>query len=295
MIDRSGILVFGGTGQVGRALARLEPRARLLGRTEAPLDDPDALVRAIARAAPVSAIVNAAAWTAVDAAEDHPGAAARANADAPGVIGREAARLGLPMVHLSTDYVFDGSGSRPWRPEDAPAPLGVYGATKRAGEEAVLASGAPAVILRTSWVFSAHGTNFVRTMLRLSETRDRLRVVSDQIGGPTSAAAIADATLRILDGLAAGARPGIYHFSGAPDTNWADFARAIFRRAGRTVTVTDIAAADYPTRARRPLNSRLDCSTTRDVFGIARPDWRADLDAVLAELDRIQTAGSVTR
>jgi dTDP-4-dehydrorhamnose reductase len=188
-------------------------------------------------------------------------------------------------VHVSTDYVFDGSGERPWRPDDPVGPLGAYGRTKLAGERAVAAAGGPHAILRTSWVFSAHGTNFVKTMLRLGAERPALRIVADQIGGPTPASAIAAACHRIAGALAQ--QPdlsGIYHFAGAPDTSWAGFARAIFAEAGMTVAVEDIPSSDYPTPARRPGNSRLDCTATMNAFGLPRPDWQEALREVVAAL-----------
>ncbi len=278
------LLVFGKTGQVATELARAAAGidARFLGRETADFTDPLACAAAVDDC---DAVVIAAAWTAVDRAEDHADEARAVNADTPGAIARAAAARGVPLVHISTDYVFDGSGDRPWRPGDATGPLGIYGATKLAGEDAVRAAGGIHAILRTSWVFSAQGTNFVRTMLRLSETRDSLTIVGDQIGGPTPAGDIAAACLRIAGALADDpAKTGTYHFSGAPETSWAGFAREIFAQAGRDVAVTDISTADYPTPARRPLNSRLDCSATEAAFGLARPDWRAGLGRVLAEL-----------
>lgn len=277
-------LVFGRTGQVATELGRLMPGARFLGRAEADLADPAACAAAIRAHAP-EVVINAAAWTAVDAAEAGEAAARVVNADAPAAMARAAATRGLPILHLSSDYVFDGSGDRPWRPADRPAPLSAYGRTKLAGEEGVRAAGGAHLILRTSWVFSAHGTNFVKTMLRLSESRDRLGVVADQTGGPTPAAAIADALLAIAAAFAAGrGAGGTFHLSGRPDTSWADFARAIFAAAGRRVTVDDIATAAWPTPARRPANSRLDCTSLAASYGIARPDWRDGLADVLAEL-----------
>ncbi len=281
------VLVFGSTGQVATELRALAPAAVFLGRAEANLEDPAACAAAIRAQAP-DAVINAAAWTAVDAAEEHMAAAFRVNAEAPGAMAEAAAVLGIPFVHISTDYVFDGSGSAPWRPGDATGPLGAYGASKLAGEAAIRAAGGTHAILRTSWVFSAHGKNFVKTMLALSETRDALTVVDDQTGGPTPARAIAAACLRIAEALAADpGKSGIYHFSGTPDATWADFARAIFAEAGRTVAVTGIPKRDYPTPAPRPLNSRLDCSATEAAFGIPRPDWRAGLLDVLHELKAI--------
>lgn len=280
-----GLLVFGRTGQVARELARLAPGARFLGREEADLTQPEACAAAILSARP-RAVINAAAWTAVDKAEIEADAARLVNAAAPGAMARACASLGIPFLHVSTDYVFDGSGERPWREDDATGPLGVYGATKLAGEQAIAAAGGHWALLRTSWVFSAHGANFVRTMLRLGAERPRLTIVADQTGGPTPAADIAAALLamaREMEGDAT--KGGLYHFAGAPDVTWAGFAREIFRQAGLGTQVVDIATADYPTPARRPANSRLDCTRIARDFGIARPDWRAGLAAVLAELE----------
>jgi dTDP-4-dehydrorhamnose reductase len=278
------LLVFGTTGQVARELRRRAPDALYLGRDTADLSDPAACAAAIA-AHPCDAVINAAAWTAVDKAEAEEAAATVVNGAAPAAMARAAAERGVPFLHMSTDYVFDGSGNRPWHSDDPTGPLGAYGRSKLAGEHGIHAAGGRFAILRTSWVFSAHGTNFVRTMLRLSETREVLSVVSDQIGGPTPAADIAAALLDIARLLARGdGAPGTYHFAGAPDVSWADFAREIFRQAGRAVTVLDIPTEAYPTPARRPHNSRLSCSTTEIVFGIPRPDWRAGLAGVLTDL-----------
>lgn len=278
------LLVFGRTGQVATELRALAPEARFLGREEADLEDPAACAAAIRAAAP-EAVINAAAWTAVDAAEEHRDAAFRVNAEAPAAMAAAARAVGIPLVQISTDYVFDGSGAAPRRPGDATGPLGVYGASKLAGEEAVRAAGGPHAILRTSWVFSAHGRNFVKTMLALSAARDALTVVGDQHGGPTPARAIAEACLGIARQLSAmPEKSGTYHYAGAPDTSWAGFARAIFAEAGRGVAVTEIPTSAYPTPAARPLNSRLDCSATEAAFGLARPDWRAALRETLDDL-----------
>jgi len=278
------VLVFGKSGQVATELQR-HPDVLALGRDAADLSDAEACAAAI-RAHRPKAVINAAAYTAVDRAESEEAQAFRVNAEAPAAMARACAALGVPFVTISTDYVFDGAGTEPFAPDAPTGPLGAYGRSKLAGEEAVRAAGGAQAILRTSWVFSAHGANFVKTMLRLSETRDTLNVVSDQIGGPTPARAIAEACLRMAAQLAhdPGAS-GTYHFAGAPDTSWADFAREIFARAGRTTTVTPIPTTDYPTPACRPLNSRLDCRTTEAVFGIARPDWRRALTQTLTELD----------
>lgn len=278
------LLVFGQSGQVARELQRLAPDATYLGRDKADLSDPAACAAAIEAAAPV-AVINAAAYTAVDKAEDEEARALVINGEAPGAMAAACAALGVPLVHISTDYVFEGGGEAPWSPTDAPSPQNAYGRTKLAGEDAVRASGAAYGILRTSWVVSAHGGNFVKTMLRLSETMDALKIVNDQIGGPTPAADIAAACLSMAEQLQGDpGKSGTYHFSGAPAVSWADFAAGIFARAGRDVAITGIPSADYPTPATRPLNSRMDCAATETVFGIPRPDWGAGLDAILSEL-----------
>jgi len=229
-------------------------------------------------------VINAAAYTAVDRAETEEALAQTVNGAAPAAMAKAAARRGLPFLQISTDYVFDGAGTAPRKPGDPVAPLGAYGRSKLAGEAGVREAGGTHVILRTSWVFSAHGTNFVKTMLRLAESRDKLTVVADQVGGPTPAAAIADALFAMAKGLAVDpGLSGTYHFSGAPDVSWADFAREIFRQSGRATLVEDIPSAAYPTPARRPANSRLDCASLA-AFGLARPDWRAHLSDILTEL-----------
>ena len=277
------VLVFGTSGQVGIELAGLE-NVRSLSRAQADLSDPEACAQAI-RAADCTAVINAAAYTAVDKAEEDEAAALLVNADAPAAMARAAAEKGVPFVHISTDYVFGGAGDAPFRPSDRTGPLGAYGRTKLAGEDAVRSAGGVHAILRTSWVFSAHGNNFVKTMLRLAESRDHLTVVGDQHGGPTPARAIAEACHAIAHQLADDPeKSGTYHFSGAPDTTWAGFARAVFEEAGEAVTVEDIPTSAYPTPAARPLNSRMDCSATEATFGIARPDWRSDLAQVIAQL-----------
>lgn len=277
------ILVFGKTGQVATEL-RKQANVTALGRADADLSNPDACARTIRDYAP-QAVVNAAAYTAVDRAEEEEELATTINGDAPGAMAMACAALGIPLVHISTDYVFDGSGTRPWQPDDPTAPLGAYGRSKLVGEGAVRASGATHAILRTSWVFSAHGNNFVKAMLRLGAERDRLSIVADQIGGPTPAADIAAACLSIAHQLhAAPTLSGTYHFSGAPDTSWADFARAIFAEANLQAGVEDIPSSAYPTPAARPENSRMDCSTTAMTFAIPRPDWRIGLKDVIEDL-----------
>ena len=282
------VLVFGQTGQVARALVRQADAAGIslvsLGRADADLTDPASCAAVLAeRIAGVDVVINAAAYTAVDKAESDRDVAFAVNALAPTAMAQVAA--GKPFLHISTDYVFDGSGVDPWQVDAPTGPLGVYGASKLAGEHGVRAAGGVHAILRTSWVFSADGANFVKTMLRLGATRDRLTVVADQFGGPTPAAAIADALLRMAQDLREGrGQSGTYHFAGTPDVSWADFAREIFAQSEMAVDVVGIPTADYPTPARRPANSRLDCSTLQAVFGIARPDWRQGLATVLADL-----------
>lgn len=284
------LLVFGQSGQVAQELARRLPAdmtAVFLGREKADLSDPAACAAAVA-AHPVDAVINAAAWTAVDKAESEEAAAMVVNGDAPGAMARACTAKGVPFLHISTDYVFDGQGTAPFAPTDPVAPQNAYGRSKLAGEIAVRDSGARHVILRTSWVVSAHGANFVKTMLRLGASRESLTVVADQIGGPTPAAAIAEALITIARTMGQGATPphpgGTYHFSGVPDTSWADFARAIMAEAGLACAITDIPSRDYPTPATRPLNSRMDCATLTRDFGIPRPDWRKGLADIVQEL-----------
>ena len=280
------LLVFGQTGQVARELARRVPKdvqAVFLSRDQANLLDPAACAKAIA-VEDADAVINAAAWTAVDLAEVEEAAATVVNGDAPAAMARACAARGLPFLHLSSDYVFDGMGHQPFAVDHATGPLAAYGRSKLAGELGVRAAGGTHVILRTSWVFSAHGANFVKTMRRLGAGRENLNVVADQIGGPTPAAAIADAVFVVACAMVNGAAGGTYHFSGAPDVSWAGFAREIMQRAGFGCQVNDIPTTAYPTPAKRPLNSRLYCDSFARDFGIAQPDWRAALDDVVQEL-----------
>jgi dTDP-4-dehydrorhamnose reductase len=276
------ILVFGRTGQVATELQR-QAEVIALGREQADLSRPETCAAAIEAATP-QAVINAAAWTAVDHAEEHEALATIVNAEAPGAMARACARRGIPFLHISTDYAFDGSGEAPWRESDPARPQNAYGRSKLAGEEAVRAAGGEHAILRTSWVFSAHGQNFVKTMLRLSETRDTLDIVDDQVGCPTPAADIAATLLTMARAMAEGQGGGTYHYGGQPPVSWKDLARETFRLAGRDVRVAGIPSSAYPTPARRPLNSRLCCATIVTEFGIAPPDWKAGLARVLGEL-----------
>ena len=277
------ILVFGETGQLARELAADET-VTCLGRDQADLSHPAACAAAIRQAQP-QAVINAAAYTAVDKAESDEALASVINGAAPGAMAATCADMGIPFVTVSTDYVFDGSGTAPWQPGDATGPLNAYGCSKLAGEEAVRAAGGAYAILRTSWVVSAHGNNFVKTMLRLGRERDRLTIVADQIGAPTPARDIAAACLAMARQLAEDAgKSGTYHLQGAPETSWADVARAIFAEANITCQVEDIPTTAYPTPAARPLNSRLDCASLEQAFGILQPDWRLGLRDILKDL-----------
>jgi dTDP-4-dehydrorhamnose reductase len=284
------LLVFGTTGQVATELRRHCPQdveIRQLGRAEADLSDPVACAALIA-GTDADVVINAAAYTAVDRAETEQALALTVNGTSPAVMAQAAAARGIPFLHISTDYVFDGTGTDPWQPNMPTAPLGAYGRTKLVGEQGVAGAGGAYAILRTSWVFSAHGSNFVKTMLRLGRDRPALRVVEDQIGGPTAASDIATTLLRIAARFHAGTGPsGIYHYAGQPDVSWADFAREIFRQTGLDVAVTGIPATEYPTPALRPGNSRMDCTSLERAFGIVRPDWRISLGAVLQELKEV--------
>jgi dTDP-4-dehydrorhamnose reductase len=277
------ILIFGETGQLARELAADET-VTCLGREQADLSHPAACAAAIRQAQP-QAVINAAAYTAVDKAESEEALASVINGAAPGAMAATCADMGIPFVTVSTDYVFDGSGTAPWQPGDATGPLNAYGRSKLAGEEAVRAAGGAYAILRTSWVVSAHGNNFVKTMLRLGRERDRLTIVADQIGAPTPARDIAAACLAMARQLAEDAgKSGTYHLQGAPETSWADVARAIFAEANITCQVEDIPTTAYPTPATRPLNSRLDCASLEQAFGILQPDWRLGLRDILKDL-----------
>lgn len=295
MAEHVPLVVFGKRGQVARELAARAPDALFLDRSAADLSDPEACAAVIRDHAPAG-VINAAAYTAVDRAEAEPALAQAVNGDAPGAMARACAQIGVPFVHISTDYVFDGTGVAAARgPGDATAPCGVYGRTKLAGERAVTAAGGAHVILRTSWVFSAHGSNFLQTMLQLGSDHSRLTVVADQVGGPTPAGDIAATCLQVLDIVRKNPeKSGIYHYSGAPDVSWADFARAIFACAGMAVTVEAAETATYEAewraknpdkpRATRPLNSRLDCSTLEAEFDISRPDWQAAVKEIVRQL-----------
>jgi dTDP-4-dehydrorhamnose reductase len=279
------ILVTGARGQLGAELApALAPLGRVVAVDRALLDlaDADALVRVVREIAPAW-IVNAAAYTAVDRAETERDTAFAINARAPGILAEEAKRLGAILVHYSTDYVFDGTRDVPYDETCAPNPLNVYGASKLAGEQAVAASGAAALTLRTSWVYGLRGSNFLLTIRRLAAERNVLRIVDDQVGTPNWTRALAEATASIVaQGRAEVAeRAGLYHMSAAGQTSWHGFARAIIGDVPRP-DVVPIASADYPTPALRPAYGVLATSRLRESFGIVLPEWRALLHRCLA-------------
>ena len=272
------ILLLGSKGQVGRELARsLAPLGHVtaLDRTQLDITDGDKIAAAV-RAASPNVIVNAAAYTAVDRAESERDLAFSVNAAAPGVLAAQAAKLGALFVHYSTDYVFDGTKAGPYREDDPPHPLNIYGASKLAGERAIAATGCRHLILRTSWVYGPHGSNFMRTILRAARERPELRVVDDQVGAPTTSLAIARATAEVLRHPA----EGLYHMSAAGQTSWCGFARAILSRAGIRTPVVAIRSEEYPTAARRPRNSLLDNSRLREAFGVSLAPWEEGLAEV---------------
>lgn len=306
------LLILGANGQLGRELTvALSPLGEIHvatrdGRTAsgrdahaADLTRPEQLMAAVREVRP-DVVVNAAAYTAVDRAEEEPETAHRVNAEAPGVLAEEAIKAGALLVHYSTDYVFgERTGSaRPWRESDPTAPLNVYGSTKLAGEEAIRASGCPHLILRTSWLYAGHGHNFLRTMLRLAAERDELRIVDDQTGSPTWTRPLAAATAAVLarspadapPAEAIAARSGTYHLAAAGATTWRDYAIELFR-AARVLdllpsepAVAAVSTVEFAALAPRPHYSVLDCEAIRETFGVRLPDWRRSLGDCIAEL-----------
>jgi dTDP-4-dehydrorhamnose reductase len=291
-------LLLGRNGQVGFELRRALAPLGEVAAFDFPACDltvPDS-IRGIINAVAPQVIINAAAYTAVDTAESSPQLARAINAVAPGIIGAEAKKIGARVVHYSTDYVYDGTKTTPYLEGDVTNPLGVYGLTKRDGDVALVESGADHFIFRTSWVFGAHGANFVKTVLRLGAEREKLNVVADQIGAPTSAALLADTTALALAQLrwrdAADVPSGVYHLAAGGETSWHGFAQAILQGAvSRRLTlklkreaVHAIATSEYPLPAKRPMNSRLDTTRFRKTFGLTLPHWQAGLDHVLDQM-----------
>ena len=289
------IVVTGRSGQIAQSLVERGPGANnevvTLARPAIDLAQPSDLADVLDALRP-EAVVNAAAYTAVDLAESEPGLAHQVNAKGAEAVARAAARLRIPVVHLSTDYVFDGALDRPYCEDDEPGPINVYGSSKLRGEKLVAAANSDHAILRTSWVYSPFGKNFVRTMLSLAASRREIAVVGDQLGAPTSAFDIADGIFSVLRNLIE--RPGdpairgVFHMTGDGETNWAEFAIAIFAASatnnGPFSRVRSIASSDYPSKARRPLNSRLDNSRLAGSHGVRLPPWRTSLPAMIARI-----------
>ena len=288
------------TGRGGQVVTSLIERGGVagheviaLGRPDLDLADPASVARALKAAAP-DVIVSAAAYTAVDKAESESDLAHAVNGAGAGAVARAAKALGVPLIHISTDYVFDGTLARPYVESDPTGPTGVYGASKLAGEQAVLAAhGDNSAILRVAWVYSPFGGNFVKTMLRLASDRDEVSVVADQLGNPTAALDIAEAILLVATNMVSDGSPklrGVFHMTAQGEASWADFAEAIFAasaaRGGPSASVRRITTADYPTPAARPANSRLDCSLIARVHGVALPDWHGSLNKVIERLIR---------
>jgi len=290
------ILLIGADGQVGWELRRtLAPLGHLIAASpdgtwglRVDLTDPRTTGKLVRESAP-DAVVNAAAYTAVDKAEEEGELARRINAEAPGLLGELVHRRGVPIVHYSTDFVFSGNAERPYREDDEPGPLNLYGETKLGGEQSLTATGADAVILRTSWVYGVRGTNFLRTMLRLFDEREELRVVDDQIGAPTWSRMLAEVTAQILSRILEGSLDparvkGIYHATNGGRTSWFDFARAILDISGHHCRLLPIPTREYPAPARRPAYSVLDNTKLRETFGLALPDWEVSLRQCLEDL-----------
>lgn len=287
------LAVTGKNGQVVsslQALAGPDLEIVALGRPELDLSRPDTVFNALREAKP-DVVVSAAAYTAVDKAESEPDIAFAVNRDGAKAVARAAKDIGVPIIHISTDYVFDGTKTTAYVENDPAGPASVYGRSKLEGEQAVSESTDNYAVLRTAWVYSEYGSNFVKTMLRLSESRDEINVVADQFGCPTSANDIAVAIVSIARKLAkdpASHLRGVFHMSGTGETNWAGFAKQIFEfsaeNGGKTMIVNDITTAQYPTPARRPANSRLDCSKLEEVYGIRLPEWQTSTRAVMAAL-----------
>ncbi|MDZ4327280.1 MAG: dTDP-4-dehydrorhamnose reductase [Pseudomonas sp.] len=281
------------SGQHGQVSSELQKRLAVLGELVVPgrdqldLAQPEQIRQQVRRVRP-DLIINAAAYTAVDKAESEKAAAFSVNAEAPGILAEEAAALGIPLIHYSTDYVFDGSKTAPYNEADEPHPLGVYGKSKLAGEQAITAVKGKHLILRTSWVYSTHGRNFLLTMQRLLQEKPELRIVADQIGAPTWAGTIANSTLALIERWQAGETGawGTYHLTAQGETSWFGFAQAIgeaLREQGKPcANLLPITTSDYPTPASRPLNSRLDCSRLQREWGVSQPDWQTALRECLA-------------
>ena len=307
------ILLTGVSGQVGGdLLPLLRPFGTVVAPTRSDLDLCDSrAIREFIREAKPDWIINPAAYTAVDKSESEPDLAYAINAEAPRVMGETAAELGIPVIHFSTDYVFNGAGDTPWLETDALGPLGVYGASKLAGERALAASGAAHLIFRTSWVYSSRGKNFLLTIVRLAQERDELRIVDDQVGAPTWSRDLARLVVHVLERISAQsgssgasiqeavrAVQGIYHAADAGETTWFGFAREFLRVAGEArpnlkfARLVPIVSSEFPTSAKRPANSRLNCERLKEVFGFTMPAWQESAAAVITEVLKGETAAA---
>ena len=281
------ILLFGKTGQVAKELCN-RPNVTAIGRDKADFTEPQKIIE-IVKSTDADIIINAVAYTSVDLAEEEFELANIINGTTVKELAKVSASRNIPFLHISTDYVFKGDGNLNWKTSDQTNPQNSYGKSKLIGESGILEAGGPHVILRTSWVFSSHGNNFVKTMLRLASDNTELSIVKDQIGGPTCAKDIADALWKIASDFYAGnGITGIYHFSGKPNSSWANFASEIFFQTHQDIKIKQILTKDFLTKAKRPLNSRLDCSSLRIDYGIKQPEWKKGLTNVLANLRQDQ-------
>ena len=277
------ILLFGKTGQVAKELCN-RPNVTAIGRDKADFTEPQKIIE-IVKSTDADIIINAVAYTSVDLAEEEFDLANIINGTTVKELAKVSASRNIPFLHISTDYVFKGDGNLNWKTSDQTNPQNSYGKSKLIGESGILEAGGPHVILRTSWVFSSHGNNFVKTMLRLASNNNELSIVKDQIGGPTCAKDIANALWKIASDFYAGnGITGIYHFSGKPNSSWANFASEIFSQTHQDIKIKQILTKDFLTKAKRPLNSRLDCSSLRIDYGIKQPEWKKSLTNVLANL-----------
>ena len=277
------ILLFGKTGQVAKELCN-RPNVTAIGRDKADFTEPQKIIE-IVKSTDADIIINAVAYTSVDLAEEEFELANIINGTTVKELAKVSASRNIPFLHISTDYVFKGDGNLNWKTTDQTNPQNSYGKSKLIGEIGILEAGGPHVILRTSWVFSSHGNNFVKTMLRLASNNNELSIVKDQIGGPTCAKDIANALWKIASDFYAGnGITGIYHFSGKPNSSWANFASEIFFQTHQDIKIKQILTKDFLTKAKRPLNSRLDCSSLRIDYGIKQPEWKKSLTNVLTNL-----------
>ncbi|MDB4133267.1 dTDP-4-dehydrorhamnose reductase [Amylibacter sp.] len=277
------VLLFGKTGQVAKELCN-RPNVTAIGRDTADFTKPKKIIE-IVKSTDADIIINAVAYTAVDLAEDEFQLANIVNGTTVTEIAKVAAKRNIPFLHISSDYVFNGNGSSSWKTNDPTNPQNSYGRSKLIGESGILAAAGPYVILRTSWVFSSHGNNFVKTMVRLASNNPKLSIVNDQVGGPTWAVDIANTLWKIASDFYAGnGTTGIYHFTGKPNSSWANFAAEIFLQTEQDIKIEHVLTKDFLTKAKRPLNSRLDCSSLKRDYGIEQPEWRKGLSNVLNNL-----------